>query len=226
MVWLLEELELPYTLKKYARNENFRAPVELETIHPLGKLPVVEIIKQDGTIAILAESGHIFQYLISKHNPKQRLLTNLDADKERVDYFMHYCEGTLQSLIVLLLINSMVKQKSPWGIGFLASLITGALNKFYYATELFKNLEYLESLMQQQHAANSEYFVGETLTGADIILSFPIWQILFKDPVSAEKRIGQSVDLRKKYPHLNQWSQMILSVNRLAKLADQDTEEY
>lgn len=215
-------LGLEYTLKKYLRDANFRAPAELKKVHPLGKLPVIEIIDDGGERLVLAESGHIFQYLIAKHNPNKKLLPTSDLDQEKVDYFLHYCEGTLQGLLVSLLVNSKVKAMVPFGLGFLAGRIIGAMNKGYYGSELSKNLQYLESVMQAQHAAGSEFFVGQTLTGADMILSFPLWESLFRDPQRASQRLGENVDYATKYPHLTQWAQKLESFPELQKLLEQD----
>jgi len=62
ILWLLEELDVPYTLKIYKRTAELLAPPELKAIHPLGKSPVIT----DGELT-LAESGAIVAYIISKY---------------------------------------------------------------------------------------------------------------------------------------------------------------
>ena len=63
MLWLLEELEVPYEIRQYQRDEKTRlAPPELKAVHPLGKSPVLE---DEGRIVI--ESGAIVDYLIRRH---------------------------------------------------------------------------------------------------------------------------------------------------------------
>jgi glutathione S-transferase len=54
MVWVKEELEVPYILKRYEREPTRQAPAELRAVHPLGKSPVIT----DGDVT-LAESGAI-----------------------------------------------------------------------------------------------------------------------------------------------------------------------
>lgn len=83
ILWLLEELKVPYTIKKYQRVGG-RAPKELEAIHPLGKSPVIT----DGGKAI-AESGAIVDYLIRKYGNGKFVATSEDAKQEDV-----YCGWT------------------------------------------------------------------------------------------------------------------------------------
>src|SRR3954468_8738637 len=62
ILWLLEELGLPYEVKRYERNKaTMLAPPELKRVHPLGKSPVIE---DDGTV--VAETGAIVEYLVEK----------------------------------------------------------------------------------------------------------------------------------------------------------------
>ena len=67
VLWLLEELGLPYEIKHYQRDaKTMLAPAELRTVHPLGKSPVIT----DGE-ATVAESGAIIEYLIERHGGGQ-----------------------------------------------------------------------------------------------------------------------------------------------------------
>jgi glutathione S-transferase len=60
ILWLLEELGVPYEMKRYLRNPETRlAPPELKAVHPLGKSPIVT----DGDIKI-AESAAIVDYIM------------------------------------------------------------------------------------------------------------------------------------------------------------------
>ena len=62
IIWLLEELELPYEQIIYQREPSMMAPPALKQIHPLGKAPVI----QDGDVT-LAESGAIVEYILERH---------------------------------------------------------------------------------------------------------------------------------------------------------------
>src|SRR5580692_3279772 len=63
ILWLLEELGVPYEIKRYQRDAvTMLAPPELRAVHPLGKSPVIT----DGD-AVVAESGAIIEYLVGRH---------------------------------------------------------------------------------------------------------------------------------------------------------------
>ena len=128
---MLEELNLDYELKTYKRTKDFRAPAELEKVHPLGKSPVIEVIR-DGKSLVIAETGHIIDYLIKNYDTSKKLVPATEEDKEQVDYFLHYCEGTLQPLLVSLLVNGYAVQMAPFPVKFLVRMITNELNKAYY----------------------------------------------------------------------------------------------
>jgi glutathione S-transferase len=62
VLWLLEELGLPYEIQRYQRDpQTMLAPASLRAVHPLGKSPV---ITEDGQT--LAESGAIVEYLVQR----------------------------------------------------------------------------------------------------------------------------------------------------------------
>ncbi|KAI8907841.1 glutathione S-transferase domain-containing protein [Gorgonomyces haynaldii] len=105
VLWLLEELDLKYTVKRYSRLASFQGPPELYKIHPLGKSPVIE---DDGLV--LAESGAIFQYLIKKHN-------KLGSESPEFLYWLHFAEG---SLTMQLIAHNYVKMtKHPQMTAFM-----------------------------------------------------------------------------------------------------------
>ena len=100
VLWLLEELELPYEIVKYERDrKTLLAPASLRAIHPLGKSPVIT----DGD-ATLAESGAIIEYLVDTHG-KGRLVPAPGTPAYRhYRYFMHYAEGSLMPFLVMKLV--------------------------------------------------------------------------------------------------------------------------
>src|ERR1700683_3741266 len=87
ILWLLEELELPYDIKFYQRDATTNlAPPELEAVHPLGKSPVIT----DGDITI-AESGAIVDYLVRRYGGG-RLVPAQGPDFEKHQEWLHYSE--------------------------------------------------------------------------------------------------------------------------------------
>ena len=90
ILWLLEELEVPYEIKHYQRDpDTSRAPAELKAIHPLGKSPVIE----DGD-DIVAETGAIIVYILDKYGENK--LRPERGTQEYIDYvhFLHFAEGS------------------------------------------------------------------------------------------------------------------------------------
>src|ERR1700683_3273625 len=92
ILWLLEELGVPYEIVFYQRDsKTLRAPAELRKIHPLGKAPVLE----DGN-QVFAETGVIMEYLVSRYDPRLAPAQD-DAEFWRYRYWMHYAEGSLMN---------------------------------------------------------------------------------------------------------------------------------
>jgi glutathione S-transferase len=123
IVWLLEELKVPYKLKLYHRGKDFLADPGLKKIHPLGKSPVIGI-KTPGAEneTILAESGAIVEYLVEyfgKWMEPKRYNEGMEGqiggeteEWKRNRYFMHYAEGSLMTImLVAYIINSEYSSK-------------------------------------------------------------------------------------------------------------------
>jgi len=92
IVWLCEELGLPYQLKVYDRDRVTRlAPPEYKALHPLGAAPVLE---DNGLV--LAESGAIVEYLTAKYGKGRLVLAPDHPDYGQFVYWLHFANGTLQ----------------------------------------------------------------------------------------------------------------------------------
>ncbi|CAN5389987.1 glutathione S-transferase [soil metagenome] len=92
IVWLCEELGLPYELKLYDRDPVTRlAPPEYKALHPLGAAPVIN----DGGV-LLAESGAIIEYIVAKYGKGRLVLAPDDPDFPQFVYWFHFANGTLQ----------------------------------------------------------------------------------------------------------------------------------
>ena len=151
VLWLLEELALPYEVVRYQRDaRTMLAPDSLKRIHPLGKSPVVE----DGDLK-LAETGLIVDYLISKYGPQ--LAPEISSGLHwRYMYWLHYAEGSLMPPLLLKLVLTKLGPLGWPARGFVDGQLTLHLN-------------YLEAEL-----ATQPWFVGEQFTGADIMMSFPL----------------------------------------------------
>ncbi|KAJ3293062.1 hypothetical protein HK104_004758 [Borealophlyctis nickersoniae] len=162
ILWLLEELEVPYTIKRYQRMPNQRAPKELRDVHPLGKSPVIT----DGDVTV-AESGAIIEYLINKYG-NGRFLPTSEEDKLKYTYWLHYSEGSIQPLLVQKFIATEVPKQAPLLIRWMAKAVMGGLQKALIDPQITTHLKYIES--QLPHGG---YFAGSELTGADFAMIFP-----------------------------------------------------
>lgn len=150
ILWLLEELGLPYEVERYERNPQTRfAPPELMAVNPLGKAPVIT----DGGRTII-ESGAIIDYLIRRHGGGR--LQPDPATPAYDDYvqWLHYAEGSaMLPLLLRLYVSRLGDAGAP-----LAPRIEG---------EIANHLGYVESALR-----NRSYLVGDALTGADVQMSF------------------------------------------------------
>ena len=151
VLWLLEELGVPYEIVRYQRNRlTMLAPEALKAVHPLGKSPVVE---DDGRK--LAETGLIVEYLVDRYGAD--LAPSRDSDLYwRYKYWLHYAEGSaMPPLLVKIYVDRL---------GFLALPVRPIL-----ASQLKLHLDFLEAEL-----GNASWFLGERFSAADIMLSFPL----------------------------------------------------
>jgi glutathione S-transferase len=150
ILWLLEELGAPYEMKRYQRDATTRlAPPELTAVHPLGKSPVIT----EGSIKI-AESGAIVDYLIRTHGKGTMMPPMGTPDYEAYNEWLHYSEGSAMLPLMLNLYVSRLKE-------------AGAPLHPRIESEIANHLGYVEGALKGR-----EFFVGKSLTGADIQMSF------------------------------------------------------
>ena len=171
VLWLLEELALPYQLVRYARDpKTLLAPPSLRAIHPLGKSPV---LVDDGHT--LAESGAILEYLVERYDTGHALSpTPLPVDSpERLQYryWMHYAEGSAMPPLLLTLVLARIRDaRMPFFARPVARSIIGKAMAGFVGPQVKLHLDWMESSL----ARSGGWFGGERFTAADIQLSFPV----------------------------------------------------
>lgn len=153
ILWLLEELGMPYEVRRYERDKaTMLAPPELRAVHPLGKSPVIV----DGDTALtVAETGPIIEYLVAKADG--RLGPSDDAEAAlRYRYFLHYAEGSLMPPLLIKLVLGRVP-------------LFGKAAQRRIQPMIDVHLDFVESEL-----ASRPWFAGETFGAADIMMSFPL----------------------------------------------------
>jgi glutathione S-transferase len=170
ILWLLEELGVPYEMKRYQRDARTRlAPPELEAVHPLGKSPVIT----DGDIRI-AESGAIVDYMIRRYGKGGMMPAPDSVEYISYNEWLHYSEGSAMLPLMLNLYVSRLKEA--------AAPLQPRID-----SEIANHLGYVDGALKGR-----EFFIGNSLTGADIQMSF------VGDMAKVFNRLGP-------YPNLGAW---------------------
>jgi glutathione S-transferase len=166
VLWLLEELELPYEVIRYERDaRTMLAPASLRAIHPLGKSPVIS----DGDL-VLAESGAIIEYLVGRYGNGRLIPASGTPERLRYTYWLHYGEGSaMPPLVMRLIFSRLSKPPVPALVRPVAKMLADGVIRSFLSPQIARHLDYMESELRQ-----STWFAGEELTGADIQMSFPI----------------------------------------------------
>lgn len=165
VLWLLEELQVPYEIKRYARNpQTMLAPPELAKVHPLGKSPVLE---DNGTV--VAESGAITEYLLDRYG-NGRLRPAVDTPEYlRYRYWLHYAEGSAMTPLLLGLVFRRLPGRVP---GLLRPLVRKVAERTlhdYVYPQIATHLDFMEAELTR-----SAWFAGAEFSAADIQMSFPV----------------------------------------------------
>ena len=177
VLWLLEELGLPYELERYARDPaTMLAPPALRAIHPLGKSPVVT---DDGVT--VAESGAILEYMVERHGGGRLVPATGTPAHLRYRYFLHYAEGSLMPpLLVKLITHKISTAKMPFFARPIARKIAGSIDAGFVAPNLTRHLAFLEAELEGR-----AWFTGDELTAADIQMSYPLEAALARGGAAA-----------------------------------------
>ena len=166
VLWLLEELGVPYEIQKYERDsKTMLAPPELARIHPLGKSPVVV---DDG--AVVAESGAIIEHILDKYGAGMLRPPAGTDDRRRFTYWLHFAEGSAMPPLLLKLIFDRIESgPMPFFVKPIARGIAGKVKKLMIEPNLKRQLDFMESELER-----SEWFAGNAFSAADIQMSFPL----------------------------------------------------
>ncbi|MEZ5729048.1 MAG: glutathione S-transferase [Burkholderiaceae bacterium] len=150
VLWLLEELGLPYGIDHYQRDAQTRlAPPELRSVHPLGKSPVIT----DGD-RVIAESGAIIDYLIRRHGGGRLQPDPSTPAYDDYVHWLHYGEG---SAMLPLMLHLYVSRLGAGGAPLAPRI----------ESEIANHLGYVDGAL-----AGRPWLLGDQFTGADVQMSF------------------------------------------------------
>lgn len=154
IVWLCEELGIPYDLRIHVRDrETLLSPPALKALHPMGAAPVIE---DDGVT--LAESGAIMEYVIARHGGGRLALTPGDPAYPDYLYWLHFANGTLQPAMgrMMLLARLDLPRDNPVQVAMRG------------------RLERALGLVEARFAGGAAWLAGEAFTAADIMMVFTL----------------------------------------------------
>jgi glutathione S-transferase len=164
ILWLLEELQLPYELQTYKRGSDRLAPPELKAVHPLGKAP---ILTESGLT--LAETGAIVEYILESH-ARGRLMPEKDSpDYWRCRHFLHYAEGSAMPPLFLSLVLSVIAERAPALVRPVIRTAMDKANEAFVQPQTQLHLDYWEASLTA-----TGWFAGPAFSAADVMMSFPV----------------------------------------------------
>ena len=166
VLWLLEELGLPYEVKRYQRDpKTMLAPPELRAVHPLGKSPV---ITEDGVT--VAESGAIIEYLIERHGAGRMAPPPGTPERLRYTYWLHFAEGSAMSPLLMKLVFDRIESgPMPFFARPIAKAIAARVKSSFIEPNINAQLDYMEAEL-----GRAPWFAGAEFSAADIQMSFVI----------------------------------------------------
>jgi len=167
ILWLLEELGLPYEIKRYQRDpRTMLAPPELTAVHPLGKSPVIT----DGEL-VVAESGAIVEYLLDTYGAAAALRPAPGTPARlRYTYWLHFAEGSaMPPLVMKLVFQRMKTAPMPFFARPVARMLADKVLGLFVDPNLRRQIAFMESEL-----ARGPWFAGEAFSAADVQMSFAV----------------------------------------------------
>jgi glutathione S-transferase len=150
ILWLLEELQMPYKLEQHQRDaKTHLAPESLKAIHPLAKAPIIV----DGDFT-LCESGAIVEYILNKDTQNRLRPAFNSVEYYRYLEWLHFAEGSLALPVIATLMMNMEAR------------VGNQAMDHYIGKEVTLDFSYIEDILSKQ-----AYFAGEQFSGADFMMT-------------------------------------------------------
>jgi len=154
VVWLLEEMGLPYRVRPVDMLAGVENDPEFLTINPSGFIPAL----QDGD-AIMVESIAIMEYLMARYGPTPLAPAPRDSAFPLYQQFLHLGEAGLAMSMYIIVVSRMLApeaERDNWGAR--------------------KAMEIFESRLRlvTRQLTRAPYMAGETFTAADIAVAYAL----------------------------------------------------
>ncbi|GAM35235.1 hypothetical protein TCE0_017f03410 [Talaromyces pinophilus] len=192
ILWILEALSIPYTLKTFRRGKDMLAPPELKAVHPLGKSPIITIERPEyAQPLVLAESAAIVEYLLNHFGGEEKGLVpkkfaseedaakNLETEEWlRYRFYMHYVEGSLMpQMVMALVVDSVRNAPIPFFLKPIPRLVADKIQTSYLDKQFAVHFPFLESQLKSAPGTTEAHrggLCGPRFNAADILMSFPM----------------------------------------------------
>ncbi len=192
IIWLLEELGVPYELKIYQRDKiTSLAPKEYKALHPAGTAPIIT----DNGIT-LAETNAIVDYIMDNYGENSALRpTKNSPQRVKFLYWFHTAQGSLMPMLLMVFMFNKMTEKSPSLVRPIIRLTTKKAGQAFPLPRIKSLLKYMNDEL-----ANLDYLSGEEMTVADIVIGFDLSMI---------DKNKQLADFSKDYPNIANYLQKI-----------------
>jgi len=187
VLWLLEELDLPYEIVHHQRDaKTMLAPPALEKVHPLGKSPVICETLPTGEAVTVAETGAIVEHVLEVHGAgRLRPAPGTEAAR-RFRYWLHFAEGSaMPPLLLTLIFDRVANAPMPFFVKPIARELCKRVQKQLIDPNVNTSLAFIED-----HLGRHTWFAGDQISLADFQMSFAVSALLSRSEAAA------------KHPHL------------------------
>lgn len=163
ILWLLEELGVPYEIKLYDRDPVTRlAPADYKAISPLGTAPVIT----EGDVA-LAETNAIVDYILDRHDDGRLRPAPGTPTRVRYLFWFHAAQGSFQPLLTNLFVMKAMTARAPLLVRPVARGLVDGLDKAFFGPRLSALFNEIETQL-----GRTKWFAGDDLTAADIVMGY------------------------------------------------------
>ncbi|MFN4024060.1 MAG: glutathione S-transferase family protein [Hyphomonas sp.] len=163
ILWLLEELNVPYEIKLYDRDPKTRlAPAAYKAISPLGTAPVIT----DGDIT-LAETNAIMDYILDRHDDGRLRPAPGTPARARYLFWFHTAQGSLQPLLTNKFVMMALTTRAPFLMRPVAKTLVAGLDKAFFGPRLAALFGEIEKALGE-----TAWFAGDQITAADMVMGY------------------------------------------------------